>query len=116
MADNIIKTKTYKFAVDIVNLYKYLVKEKREFGLSKQLLKSGTSIAANVREGTYAQSNADFIHKFSISQKEADETLFWLELLKDTEYISEETFDKYFDECTQIMKIISKIIITSKKK
>lgn len=116
MAENLIKIKTYNFAVEIVKLSKFLVEKKKENVISKQLLKSGTSIAANVREATNAQSNADFIHKFSISQKETDETLFWLELLKDTEYISEDTFKKNHDECEQIMKIISRIIITSKNK
>ncbi len=116
MADNIVKIKSYKLAIEIVNLYKYLIAEKKEYTLSKQMLRSGTSIAANIREGVNAQSKADFVHKFSVSQKEADETMFWLELLKDTEYITEETFDKIYDQCKQVMKIISRIIITSKQK
>jgi four helix bundle protein len=112
---SIIKTKSYLFAIRVVNLNKYLVKEKQEFVMSKQLLKSGTSIAANVREAVNAQSSADFIHKLSISQKEADETLFWLELLNDTEYITEEQFEDIYDDCRQVYKIITSIILTKKQ-
>lgn len=84
MSKNIIKDKSFKFAVRIINLYKKLIAEK-EFVLSKQLLRSGTSIGANVREAQNAQSPKDFIHKLSISQKEADESLYWIELLKETD-------------------------------
>lgn len=112
---SIIKDKSYAFAVRIVNLYKHLKKQKNEFEISKQLLRSGTSVAANVREAINAQSNADFIHKLSISQKEVNETMFWLELLKDTEFIAEEEFDDIYDDAMQVYKIITSIIITKKQ-
>ena len=115
MTKNVIKDKSFRFAVQIVNLYKELIK-KNEFILSKQLLRSGTSIGANVREAQNAQSNADFIHKLSISQKETDESLYWLELLKETNYISEQEFNSMHKECSELLKIIKSIIITTKKK
>lgn len=90
--DNVIKSKSFAFAVRIVNLYKLLGNERREFVISKQLLRSGTSVGANFREALNAQSSADFIHKLSISQKECDETLFWFELLYETGYINESEF------------------------
>jgi len=93
-----------------------LTEEKKEYVLSKQLLRSGTSIGANIREGLNAQSIKDFIHKFSIAQKETDESLYWLELLKETNYITSDQFEKLNEKCLEIMKIISKIIITSKNK
>ena len=80
MGDDILKKKSFEFAIRIVNLYKLLILDRKEFVLSKQLLRSGNSIGANVREGLNAQSKAAFIHKLSISQKECDETLYWLEL------------------------------------
>ena len=85
--------KSYNFAVRIVNAYKYLTQEQKEFILSKQLLRSGTSIAANCREATYAQSYGDFINKLSISLKEANETAYWIELLHDTDYISPNAYN-----------------------
>ncbi len=88
---NIIKEKSFAFAIDIVNLYKVL-SEKKEFVLSRQVLRSGTSIGANVRESEHAQSKADFIHKLSISLKEANETEYWLDLLYETKYLSDVEF------------------------
>ncbi len=84
MKENVIQEKTYKFAIRAVKLYKYLVDEKREFVLSKQLLRSGTSIGANVEEAIGGQSKKDFIAKISIAYKEARETHYWLRILKDT--------------------------------
>jgi four helix bundle protein len=89
MADNPIKEKSFRFAVRIIRLYKFLTDEKREFVLSRQVLRSGTSIGANVKEALQAESKADFIHKLSISLKEASETEYWLQLLKETEYIDQ---------------------------
>ncbi len=88
---NVIKEKSFEFAKEIVYLYKVLA-DKREFVLSKQLLRSGTSIGANVRESEHAQSKADFIHKLSISLKEANETEYWLDLLYETNYLTDEEF------------------------
>ncbi len=115
MKDNIIEQKSYKLAVHIVNTYKEIKKKYNETVLSKQLLRSGTSIAANVREGLNAQTGKDFVYKFSVSQKEANETLFWLDLLKDTNYLEKEHYDKLFDETHQVYKILTSIIITRKK-
>lgn len=85
MKNNIVKNKTFNFAIRIVKLYQYLCTEKKEFTLSKQLLRSGASIGAMAREAEHAESKNDFIHKFAIAQKEANETVYWLELLKATE-------------------------------
>lgn len=90
--------------------------ERKEFEVSKQLVRSGTSIGANVREAINAQSTADFIHKLSIAQKEADETIYWLELLLYTNTISEKEFESINADAIEILKIIKKIIITSKSK
>ena len=86
MKENILKNKSFKFAVRIVNLYKYLNEEKKEFVLSKQILRNETSVGAMVRETEHSESKADFIHKLAIAQKEINETVYWLELLKETEY------------------------------
>ena len=111
---NIIKEKSFSFAIDIVNLYKELA-VKKEFVMSRQLLKSGTSIGANIREAEFAQSKADFVHKMSISLKEANEIDYWLELLYKTEYISDVTFNKFKLKSTEILKIVVKIVKSSKE-
>ena len=95
-------------------LYKVLA-EKREYVLSKQLLRSGTSIGANIREAEHAQSKADFIHKLSISLKEANETEYWLDLLFETRYLTIEEFQNVKNKNTEILKILTSIINTSKK-
>lgn len=114
MSESIIKNKSFELAIRGVNFYKYLVSEKKEFVISKQFLRSVTSIGANVREAINAQSKADFIHKLAISQKECDETMYWLELLKETNYISENKFDSIHQQSNEVLKIIRSIIITSK--
>ncbi len=93
MSESIVKTKSFDLAVSGVNFYKYIVSEKKEYVMSKQFLRSITSVGANVREAVNAQSKPDFIHKLSIAQKECDETIYWLELLKETDYISEIEFN-----------------------
>lgn len=113
---SIVKNKSFQFAVRTVNLYKVLLSERKEFVMSKQLLRSGTSVGANVREAVNAQSTADFIHKLSISQKECDETLYWLELLKETNYITETEFESLHNDATELLKIIRSIILTTKQK
>ena len=115
MRENIIKIKSFSFAIRVVNLYKLLSLERKEFILSKQFLRSGTSIGANVREALNAESQADFVHKLAIAQKECDETLYWLELLKETKYISEKEFNSMHIDANENLKIIRSIIITSKK-
>ena len=116
MKENIVQQKSFSFAIRIVNLYKYLVSEKKEFVLSKQLLRSGTSIGANVEESIGGQSEKDFLSKLSISYKEARETIYWLKLLKETEYISKNEFESMHNEAEEICKILAKIIITLKSK
>ena len=115
MKENIIVDKTYSFAVRIVKLYKYLCSEHHEYNLSTQILNSGTSIGANTEEGNSGQTKKDFISKLSISLKEAKETRFWLRLLHDTEYINDKMFESLFHDCEEIIMILNKIIITSRK-
>jgi four helix bundle protein len=110
---NAIKEKFFLFAVEIVYLYKVLV-DKKEFVLSKQMLRSGTSIGANIREAEHAQSKADFIHKLSISLKEANETEYWLDLLYETKYLSKTEFESIKFKITEILKLLTSIINTSK--
>ena len=116
MSESILKTKSFKFAVRIVNLYKYLCENKKEFVLSKQILESGTSVGAMVREAEHSESKADFIHKLAIAQKETNETLYWLELLKATEYISNNEFESINADAVEIIKMITSSIKTAKSK
>lgn len=115
MGGSIIKDKSFGFAVRIVKLYKYLTESEKEFVLSKQLLRSGTAIGALVREAQNAESGKDFTHKLTISQKECDETIYWLELLKETEYIKETEFESINHEAVELLKMLRSAIITSKK-
>lgn len=110
---NIIKEKTFAFAVEIINTYKVLA-DRREFVLSKQMLRSGTSIGANVREAEHAQSKADFIHKLSISLKEANETEYWLDLLYETKYLTEIEFQNIKPKIIELLRLLTSIIKTSK--
>ncbi len=114
MKENVIETKSFDFAVRIVNLYKYLTTEKKEFVLSKQLLKSGTSIGANVSEAQRGQSRADFLAKMSISQKEANETYYWLRLLHKTEYLTDKEFESIEPEIKEIIAILTAICKNAK--
>jgi four helix bundle protein len=113
--ENIVKDKSFRFAIRIVNLCRDLSASKKEYVLSRQLLRSGTSVGANIREADNAESKADFIHKMGIAQKEADETLFWLELLKETSYISDDEFSSLNDDAVEIIKIIKRILISAKR-
>lgn len=115
MKKNIIKEKTMSFAVRIVNLYKYLLEEKKEYVMSKQLLRSGTSIGANCREAEFGESKPDFIHKMAIAQKECNETIYWLELLYKTEYISNNQFESINNDAVEIIKLITASIKTAKR-
>ena len=114
--DSIIETKSLDFAIRIVKLGNYLQSSKNEYIMSNQIIKSGTSIGANVAEAQYAQSNNDFISKLSIARKETNETNYWLKLLKETEYISYKEFDSLFSDIDEIHKILSSIILSSKDK
>ena len=113
MSENIIREKTYQFALKVVLVCKELTNQK-EYVLSKQLLRSATSIGANVEEGIQGQSKPDFIHKFSIAQKEAYETHYWLRLLRDSGYLSKENASQLLSDCEEIQKIIIAILKTSK--
>nr|WP_314836621.1 four helix bundle protein [uncultured Flavobacterium sp.] len=115
MSESIIKKKSFLFAIRIVKLYQFIVAEKKEFIMSKQMMRSGTSVGANVREAINGQSKADFVHKLSIAQKECDETIYWLELLKETNYIKQIEFDSINNDAVEILKIIKSIIISTKQ-
>jgi len=110
-----LKDKTFELAKLIVVLYKNLVKEQKEYVLSKQLLKSGTSPGAMIREAINAESKKDFVHKIKIAQKEIGETQYWLELLLDVEYLKRKEFDKANSLTTEIMKMIRSSVLTIKK-
>lgn len=114
MRESILRTKSYQFALNSVRICKDLI-EKREYILSKQLIRSSTSIGANIREANYAQSTKDFIHKLSISLKECDETQYWLELLYDSNYLDEVGFKSLHQQSSEIKRMLSSSILTSKK-
>ena len=114
MKENILKDKSYLFSVRIVKLSQFLVKEQKEFILSKQILRSGTSVGANIREAEYGQSKADFIHKLSISLKEANETEYWLDLLFDTNYLEEKLYNSLKADIKELLKLLISIIKKSK--
>ena len=114
MKENVVKQKSMEFAIRIVNLYKFLVDEQKEFVLSKQILRSGTSIGANIREGEQAQSRADFINKMNIALKEANETEYWLELLVKTDYVSQKQYDSINNDSIELNKLLITIIKTTK--
>jgi four helix bundle protein len=115
MKDNIIKDKSKAFAIRIVRLYQYLLKNHKEYILSKQLLKSGTSVGANVKEALRGQSRADFISKMNIALKEISETEYWLEILHETGYINETQFTSIYKDCQELLKILYSIVKTSRK-
>ena len=114
-SNDILSEKTMAFAVRIVKLYKCLSENRREFILSKQIMRSGTNPGAMVREAYNAESGADFVHKFSIAQKELGETRYWLELLFATKYLSETEFTSLDNDAEELLKIISKSILTKKQ-
>ncbi len=113
--ESILKTKSYQFAIRIVKLCQYLVKDKKETVLSKQILRSGTSIGALIREAEYGQSKADFVSKMSIALKEANETEYWLSLLNDTGYITNEQFTSINKDMTEVKKLLVSTVKTSKQ-
>lgn len=111
---NPIYSKSYVFALKIIEIYKVLASQK-EFVLSKQLLRSGTAIGALVREAEHAQSKADFLHKMNIALKEANETLYWLQLLKDSSYIDSTTFNSIYPYSEELVKLLASIVKTTKQ-
>jgi len=114
--NNVIQDKSFAFAVRIVNLYKYLCDEKKEFVLSKQILRSGTSIGANIEESIGGQSDKDFFTKLTIAYKEARETSYWLKLLLATNYLTQEQAESLLKDAEEICKILGKIQITMKNR
>ncbi len=114
MRENIIKNKSFDFSLRIVRLYKFLLAEKKEFVMSKQLLRSGTAIGALIREAEHAESKADFIHKLSISLKEANETEYWIDLLYHSEFIDKGDYESIVVDCRELLKLLISIIKTSK--
>lgn len=116
MKENVLKEKSFAFAIRVVNLYKFLCKEKNEFVLSKQVLRAGTSVGAMVRESEHAESKSDFIHKLAIAQKEINESIYWLELLFKTEFISIDQFESLNQNAVEIIKLITASIKTAKGK
>lgn len=112
--DNVIVQKSKSFALRIIKLYKFMLTEHHEYILSKQVLRSGTSIGANVREATRGQSKADFYSKMNIALKECSETEYWLELLHESQYIDEKSFQDIHSDCLEILKILVSITKTQK--
>jgi four helix bundle protein len=115
MKENVIKNKSFAFALRTVKMYQFLCEQKKEFVLSKQLLRSGTAVGALVREAEQAESSADFIHKMAIALKEANETDYWIELLFQSKYIDEVAFNSIKSDLTEILKLLISIIKTTKQ-
>lgn len=114
MKENVVKDKSFKFAVRIVKLYQYLCEEKREYVLSKQILRSGTSIGANVEEADGGISKADFSNKILLAYKEAKETHYWIRLLKETDYMDKKMYNSLIEDCNEICKLLFSILKTSR--
>lgn len=109
MGDNVIKTKSRDFAIDIIRAYQWLCEEKHEYVMSKQVLRAGTSIGANVAEGVRAQTKPDFYAKMSIALKEASETSYWLDIIHATDYLPDEMFNDLNDKCEELLSILTAI-------
>lgn len=115
MRESVVKNKSLAFALRIVKMYQFLCEQKQEFVLSKQLLRSGTAVGALVREAEQAESPADFIHKMAIALKEANETEYWIELLYQSNYIDETSFNSIKADLTELLKLLVSIIKTTKQ-
>ena len=113
--ENIIIEKSFRFAIRIVNLYKYLTAEKREFVISKQVLRSGTSIGANIREAVAGQTKPMFAAKLNIALSEANETDYWIDLLNATEYLSDKEIQSLKDECVELIRLLTSIIKSARE-
>jgi len=116
MKDNALKTKSYKIALRTVKLFQCLLNEKKEFVLSKQILRSGTSVGANIEEAFQGESKNDFIHKLSIANKEAFETHYWLRFLRDSEILEKKIADSLLTDCDELQKLLVSSIKTAKNK
>lgn len=115
MSKSILKDKSYAFAIRVVRLSQFLQKEKKEFVLSKQVLRCGTAIGALIREAEFGQSKADFVNKMSVSLKEANETDYWLSILKDTDFIEQKLYDSLQSDCKELISMLVSSIKTAKK-
>lgn len=113
--ENVVMNKSYAFALRIIKLYKFLITEQKEYVLSKQVLRSGTAIGALVKEAEHAQSKADFINKMNIALKEANETEYWLMLLKDSNYLDENSFNSIHSDSIELIKLLASIVKSSKE-
>jgi len=116
MKENIIKSKSFEFALRIVKLYQFMSEQKKEYILSKQILRSGTSIGASVRESEHAESVPDFIHKLSVALKEANETDYWLDLLYKSGYFDETSYNSIKNDVTELLKLLTSILKKTKQK
>lgn len=116
MKKNPLKEKNFAFAVRVVKLCKYLQNEKKEYVMSKQLLRSGTAIGALYREAEHGESRADFIHKLAIAQKEANETCYWIDLLAATDYLEKAEYESIKQDAEELLKLLTAIITTTKRK
>lgn len=116
MKQSILKDKSKAFALRVIRLYKYLCEEKKEYILSKQMLRSGTSVGANIAEAFYGQSEADFVSKLSIAQKETSETMYWLDLLHESDYLKQKEFNSVYSDAEELMKLLTSSIKTVKEK
>jgi four helix bundle protein len=118
MSENksILKDHSFRFAIAIIKLYKNLVESKREYVISKQILKSGTSVGAMIREAQNAESKNDFVHKLAVAQKECDETIYWLELLKESDFIELNDFTRVHNDASSLLKMLKSAILTTKQK
>lgn len=114
MRENVVKSKSFNFAIRVIRLYQFLVSEKKEYVISKQLLRSGTSVGAMIRESEHAESKSDFKHKLSIAQKEINESIYWLELLEKTDYLDEKEFNLLNNDAVEIIKLLTAIVKATK--
>jgi four helix bundle protein len=115
MEGGAVAVKSFAFAIRIIKASRYLMEKKKEFILSKQLMRSGTAVGALIKEGEHAQSRLDFLNKMNIALKEANETDYWLMLLKETNYIAEKEFNSIHTDCTELIKLLASIVKTTKK-
>ena|SRR3989344_1919101 len=116
MKENVLKIKSYSFALRIVKLHQFLRKEKKEYILSKQILRCGTAIGALIREAEFAQSKADFTNKMQIALKEANETRYWLEIFKDNGYLNDKMFESIKNDCDELIQLLVSTVKTSKQR
>ena len=115
MGENILKLKSYNFAIRIVRLSQYLINEKKEYVISKQVLRCGTAVGALIRESEYGETKKDFIHKLQISLKETSETEYWINILRDTGYIDDNLCSSLVNDCKELLKLLITSVKTAKK-